>query len=90
MLRTTNLSLRVIVVGLMLSMSLGASALPLSPKWMKSSTEGKKAPEAPGELDTGTGGGGVGGGAQALPLPASIWLFVIGGVGMSLIRRRKR
>lgn len=91
MLRTANLLLRVIVIGLTLSMSLSASALPLSPKWMKSSTEGKKVAEPSGELDIGRGSDevGIGGGVRALPVPASIWLFIIGGVGMAFVRRRK-
>ncbi len=90
MMRTARLSLRVILVSLMLSLSLGASALPLSPKWMKSSVEGKKVDEPrPGELDTGNGGGTGGGVVQALPIPASLWLFAIGAVGMTLVRRKK-
>ena len=95
MTRTARLSLRVIVFGLTLSVSLGASALPLSPKWMKSSVEKKiDAPARPGALADNTGGpdagGGVpGGGAQALPVPASLWLILIGAAGMALVRRKK-
>jgi hypothetical protein len=89
MMRTARFSLRVILVSLLLSLSLGASALPLSPKWMKSSVEGKKVDEPrPGELDTGNGGG-AGGVVQALPIPASLWLFAIGAAGMTLVRRKK-
>ena len=90
MTRTARFSLRVILVGFILSTSFGASALPLSPKWMKSSVEGKKVNQASGELNPDNVGVGTGGGVvQALPVPASLWLMVIGGLGMTLVRRTK-
>lgn len=89
MLRNTSLLLRIIVISFTLSVSLGASALPLSPKWMKASAEGRQAAVPPGELDSGNGGGNTGGGVQELPVPASLWLMVIGGAGMALFRRKK-
>jgi PEP-CTERM motif len=88
MTRTSKLLLRVLVLGISLSFSFGANALPLSPKWMKSSIEGKKVNETPGELDNGNGGGG-GIGPQALPDPATLWLFAIGAVGMTFVRRKQ-
>ena len=90
MTRTARFSLRVITIGFMLSVSFGANALPLSPKWMKSSVEGKKVSEPSGELNPDNIGVGTGGGVvQALPVPASLWLIVVGAAGMALVRRKK-
>ena len=89
MTRISKLSFRALALGIILTLSFGANALPLSPKWMKSSIEGKKVNETPGELDTGNGGGGGGGVVQALPDPATLWLFGIGAVGMTLVRRKQ-
>jgi hypothetical protein len=87
MTRTARFSLRVIVISSLLALSLGANALPLSPKWMKSSVDKKVTePGHPGELPD--LGGGTGGGVTALPLPGSIWLIAIGIAGMRFIRRK--
>ncbi len=84
--RKTKLSLRVLVVTMIVGFSFEASALPLSPKWMKSSESIKKSQAGTsGELPDVNGGGVV----QALPLPASLWLVMIGVAGIAAQRRSK-
>ena len=87
--RCNSLSLRALVVTVVLGISFGASALPLSPKWMKSNAAPKvNEPGKSGELGDGLGNGGGGGGVQALPLPGSGWLVLVGVAGIAAQRRK--
>jgi hypothetical protein len=86
MARTISLSMRAILVITALSFSLGANALPMSPKWMKSNASHKSV-DRPGELGDGNPTGGVG--PLALPLPGSLWLVLIGVAGIAAQRRNK-
>jgi hypothetical protein len=84
--RNMKLSLRALLITMIVGFSFEASALPLSPKWMKSAESIKKSQAGTsGELPDVTGGGGV----QALPLPGSLWLIVIGITGIAAQRRTK-
>ena len=84
--RRTKLSLRVLIMTMVVGFSFEVSALPLSPKWMKSAESIKKSQAGTsGELPDVTGGGGV----QALPLPTSLWLVMIGVAGIAAQRRNK-
>ncbi len=84
--RATPLSLRAMLVTIVFGFAFEASALPLSPKWMKAA-EPLKISQPVGDLD-GVGDGG-GGGSQDLPVPATLILFAIGAAGMALVRRKK-
>jgi hypothetical protein len=87
MARKSTLLLRAIALTAIVGFSFEASALPLSPKWMKSNESIKRnQPTTSGELpdNTGTGGGGV----QALPAPASLWL-IFAGVAAFAVQRKK-
>ncbi|MDQ3261394.1 MAG: VPLPA-CTERM sorting domain-containing protein [Pseudomonadota bacterium] len=89
MISSVRLGLKVIIIGLSLSVSLGASALPLSPKWMKSSVQKKIDEPRSGAFDDNNGGPDVGVAPRAVPVPASLWLILIGAAGMALVRRNK-
>ena len=90
MISTARLCLKVIIIGLAVSVSMSASALPLSPKWMKSSVQKKiDEPTRSGAFDDNNGGPDVGAAPRALPLPSSVWLILIGAAGMALVRRKK-
>ena len=88
MTRKSMLSLRALVITMIVGFSIEASALPLSPKWMKSNDSIKRnQPTTSGELpdDGVTGGGGV----QALPTPASLFLVLAGAAAIAVQRRKK-
>ena len=80
---------RALVVTVLLGISFQVNALPLSPKWMKSSEERRVSePKQPGVLgdEIGPVQGGV---AQALPVPASLWLVSLGLAGITVVRRKR-
>ena len=87
--RASGFLSRALVVTVLLGISFQVNALPLSPKWMKSS-EDRKVSESkqPGVLgdETGPAGGGV---VQAVPTPASLWLISLGLVGIVAVRRKR-
>lgn len=86
--RAASLSLRALLAVSILGFSVAASALPLSPKWMKSNVT-PKVTEPSGEL-VDTGGRVTGGvGPTAVPLPGSIWLVLFGVAGIVAQRRAK-
>ncbi len=80
---------RALVVTVLLGISFQVNALPLSPKWMKSSEDRKASePIQSGVLgdETESGGGEV---SQALPTPASLWLISLGLAGIVAVRRKR-
>ena len=80
---------RTLVVTVLLGISFQVNALPLSPKWMKSSEDRKVSEPIPyGVLgdETESGGGGV---IQALPTSASLWLISLGLAGIAAVRRKR-
>lgn len=87
--RACQLLCRAFIVSALLGLSFQVSALPLSPKWMKSS-EDRKVPEPvqSGVLgdESASDGNGV---IQALPTPASLWLMSLGLVGIVALRRKR-
>lgn len=85
--RATPLSLRAILATIVFGFVFEASALPLSPKWMKTA-EPIKVSQPVGDLG-GVGAGDGGGGTQDLPVPATLMLFAAGIAGMALVRRKK-
>lgn len=88
--RATPLSLRAILATIVFGFVFEASALPLSPKWMKAAEPIKVSqPVTSGDID-GVGAGDGGGGTQDLPVPATLILFAAGVVGMTLVRRKKQ
>ena len=87
--RASWLFSRAFIVTVLLGFSFQVSALPLSPKWMKSSEERRVSePKQPGVLgdEIGPVQGGV---AQALPVPASLWLVSLGLAGITVVRRKR-
>ena len=80
---------RAFIVSALLGLSFQVSALPLSPKWMKSS-EDRKVPEPvqSGVLGDESGLDG-GGNVQAIPTPASLWLVSLGLAGIVAVRRKR-
>ena len=86
--RATPLSFRAILATIVFGFVFEASALPLSPKWMKTA-EPIKVSQPVGDLG-GVGAGDGGGGTQDLPVPATLILFAAGVVGMTLVRRKKQ
>jgi hypothetical protein len=89
--RAASLSLRALLAVSILGFSVAASALPLSPKWMKSNVALKATePTRAGDLGDGAGAGVVGGNeVSRMPMPGSIWLILIGAAGFALQRRAK-
>ena len=85
--RAASLSLRALLAVSILGFSVAASALPLSPKWMKSNVT-PKVTEPSGEL-VDTGGRVTGVGPTAVPLPGSIWLVLFGVAGIVAQLRAK-
>ena len=87
--RASGFLSRALVVTVLLGISFQVNALPLSPKWMKSS-EDRKVSESiqSGVLgdETESGGGGV---IQAVPTPASLWLISLGLAGIAAVRRKR-
>ena len=80
---------RALVVTVLLGISFQVNALPLSPKWMKSSEERRVSePKQPGVLGDAIVPvqGGVG---RALPVPASLWLVSLGLAGIAAVRRKR-
>ena len=80
---------RALVVTVLLGISFQVNALPLSPKWMKSSEERRVSkPKQPGVLgdEIGPVQGEV---VQALPVPASLWLVSLGLAGIAVVRRKR-
>ena len=80
---------RALVVTVLLGISFQVNALPLSPKWMKSSEERSVSePKQPGVLGDAIVPvqGGVG---RALPVPASLWLVSLGLAGIAAVRRKR-
>ena len=80
---------RTLVVTVLLGISFQVNALPLSPKWMKSSQDRKVSePIRSGVLGdvTESGGGEV---SRALPTPASLWLISLGLAGIAAVRRKR-
>ena len=80
---------RALVVTVLLGISFQVNALPLSPKWMKSSEDRKVSePIQSGVLgdETESGGGEV---SRALPAPASLWLISLGLAGIAAVRRKR-
>ena len=80
---------RTLVVTVLLGISFQVNALPLSPKWMKSSEERRVSePKQPGLLgdEIEPVQGGV---VQALPVPASLWLVSLGLAGIAAVRRKR-
>ena len=87
--RAASLSLRALLAVSILGFSVAASALPLSPKWMKSNVTPKVTEPRPGDLGDGAGAGGGIEVSRHLPMPGSVWLILIGAAGIALQRRVK-
>lgn len=80
---------RALVVTVLLGISFQVNALPLSPKWMKSSEDRKVSEPIPSGVlgdETVSGGGGV---VQRVPTPASLWLISLGLAGIAAVRRKR-
>lgn len=82
---------RALVVTVLLGISFQVNALPLSPKWMKSSEDRKVSEPIPSGVlgdETVSGGGGV---VQRhrVPTPASLWLISLGLAGIVAVRRKR-
>lgn len=80
---------RTLVLTVLLGMSFQVNALPLSPKWMKSSEDQKVSEPVPSGVlgdETESGGDGV---IQAVPTPASLWLISLGLAGIVAVRRKR-
>lgn len=88
LMRATLLSVRATLAIVVFGFVFEASALPLSPKWMKAN-ESIKVSEPPSG-DLGGGAPGEGGGARDLPVPATLILFAVGIAGISIVRRKKQ
>ena len=82
---------RALVVTVLLGISFQVNALPLSPKWMKSSEDRKVSEPIPsGVLGDETGSAGVGVQERhAMPTPASLWLVSLGLAGIAAVRRKR-
>lgn len=85
--RAASLSVRAFLVVTLFGFSLGASALPLSPKWMKSNVTPKVTQPPSGDLDIGSGVAAID--TNRMPLPGSIWLILVGVAGLAVQRRSK-
>ena len=88
LMRATLLSVRATLAIVVFGFVFEASALPLSPKWMKAA-EPIKVSQPPGDIGGAPGDGG-GGGGRDLPVPATLILFAVGIAGMSVVRRKKQ
>ena len=87
---------RALVVTVLLGISFQVNALPLSPKWMKSSEDRKVSEPIPSGVlgdETGSAGGGVQAlptpERHAMPTPASLWLVSLGLAGIAAVRRKR-
>ncbi len=79
---------RALVVTILLGFSFQVNALPLSPKWMKSSEDRKVSDPIPSGVlgDETESGGSV---VQEVPAPASLWLISLGLAGIAAVRRKR-
>lgn len=89
LMRATLLSVRTTLAIVVFGFVFEASALPLSPKWMKANESIKVSEPPSGDLGGGAPGEG-GGGARDLPVPATLILFAVGIAGISIVRRKKQ
>lgn len=87
LMRATLPSFRAFLVVVIFGFAFEASALPLSPKWMKAA-EPIKVSQPPGDIG-GVGGGDGGGPGRELPVPATLILLAVGIAGMAVVRRKK-
>ena len=79
---------RALVVTVLLGISFQVNALPLSPKWMKSSEDRKVSEPIPSGV-LGDETVSVGDESHEVPTPASLWLISLGLAGIAAVRRKR-